>query len=57
MVCRAPTTTTTCTGSSPTGQQLTYDAEERLSHWQSDPSSTPTNSADYLYDGAGTRSE
>lgn len=37
----------------PTGQQMTYDAEWRLSHWQSAPGSSPTASADYLYDGSG----
>jgi len=49
MVCRAPTSAPTCSGTV-TGQQLTYDAERRLAHWQSS-TSTPTSSADYLYDG------
>ena len=49
MVCRAPTSATMCSGTA-TGQQLQYDAERRLAHWQSSPS-TLTSSADYLYDG------
>ena len=56
MTCRAPSAATTCTGSNPTGAQLQYDSERRLSHWQSSPSS-PTSSADELYDGSGTRVE
>ena len=35
MQCRAPTSTTTCAGGTPTGAALDYDAERRLSHWQS----------------------
>ena len=34
MQCRAPTSATTCAGT-PTGAHLDYDAERRLSHWQS----------------------
>jgi hypothetical protein len=33
MLCRAPTSSTTCSGT-PTGAQLTYDVEGRLSAWQ-----------------------
>ena len=55
MTCRAPSSATTCVGT-PTGQQLQYDAERRVSHWQSSPSS-PTSSTDYLYDGSGQRVE
>ena len=55
MVCRAPTSATTCSGTV-TGQQLQYDAERRLAHWQSSPSS-PTSSADFLYDSSGQRVE
>ncbi len=46
---------TTCSGT-PTGAQLTYDNEGRLSHWQNAPSS-PTTTDDFLYDGAGNRVE
>jgi RHS repeat-associated protein len=57
MTCRAPTNTASCAGGSTTGAQLTYDAERRLSHWQSAPGSNPSSSADYLYDGEGHRAE
>lgn len=53
LTCRAPTGTTTCSGTQ-TGQQLSYDAEERLATWQDQPGS-PTSTASYLYDGAGNR--
>src|SRR5579872_1574203 len=56
MICRAPSSATTCTGT-PTGQQLQYDAERRVSHWQSAPGGSPSASADYLYDGSGQRVE
>src|SRR5579872_5930990 len=56
MICRAPSSATTCTGT-PTGQQLQYDAERRVSHWQSAPGGSPSASADYLYDGSGNRVE
>ena len=54
MTCRAPSSATTCAGGSPTGQQLTWDAEGRLAAWQNTPTS-PTLSASYLYDGEGNR--
>lgn len=54
MTCRAPTGTNICTGSSPTGQQLSYDNEGRLTGWQDAPSS-PSSSTSYLYDGEGSR--
>jgi RHS repeat-associated protein len=53
MTCRALTNATTCSGTQ-TGQQLSYDAEGRLSSWQNQQSS-PTSTANYLYDGAGNR--
>jgi RHS repeat-associated protein len=53
LTCRALNSSTTCSGTQ-TGQQLSYDAEGRLSSWQSQPSS-PTSTANYLYDGAGKR--
>lgn len=53
MTCRALTSATTCNGTQ-TGQQLSYDSEGRLSSWQNQPSS-PTSTANYLYDGAGNR--
>lgn len=53
LVCRAPTSATTCTGT-PTGQQLGYDAEGRVSSWQNQPGS-PTQTANNLYDGDGNR--
>ncbi|WP_126579194.1 hypothetical protein [Tengunoibacter tsumagoiensis] len=53
MICRAPTSATTCTGTQ-TGQQLGYDPEGRLSTWQDKPNS-PSSTAKYLYDGEGNR--
>ena len=53
MVCRAPNSTTTCSGTQ-TGQQMSYDNERRLTHWQNTPSS-PTTTVDYRYDGEGNR--
>ena len=53
LICRA-LTTTTCSGASPSGQQLTYDAQGRLSIWQDQPTS-PTTTVNYLYDGSGNR--
>jgi RHS repeat-associated protein len=53
MTCRAPVNPYACTGT-PTGAQLSYDNEGRLSAWQNTPSS-PTTTASYLYDGAGQR--
>src|SRR5262249_5776474 len=49
-----PTSATTCAGGSPTGAPLTYDNEQRLTHWQNAPSS-PTSTADSRYDGEGGR--
>jgi RHS repeat-associated protein len=57
MLCRAPTSTTTCTGSNPTGATLAYDAERRLNHSVSDTASPPTVEAWSLYDGEGNRVE
>ncbi len=57
MVCRAPTSATTCTGGSPTGAQLAYDAERRLTHYQNIPGASPDVEAWYLYDGEGNRVE
>ena len=53
MTCRTPSGTATCAGT-PTGSQLVYDAERRLTPWQNTQSS-PTATDDYLYDGAGQR--
>jgi RHS repeat-associated protein len=54
MICRAPNSSVTCGGSTPTGQQLSYDAEGRLVHWQNMPTA-PSSSVDDLYDGEGNR--
>lgn len=56
MTCRAPTSATTCAGSSPAGALLTYDAERRLTVWQNAPSS-PTSQAWFMEDGEGHRVE
>jgi len=56
MTCRAMTSATTCTGSNPTGNALSYDNEGRMATWQS-TASAPTQSASFLYDGAGQRVE
>ncbi len=53
LTCRAPGSTTTCSGTQ-TGQQLSYDMEGRLASWQNQPG-TPSSTANYLYDGAGNR--
>jgi RHS repeat-associated protein len=53
MTYRAPSYLTTCAGT-PTGQQLTYDAQGRLVSWQNAPSS-PTTTVSYAYDGEGQR--
>ena len=57
MTCRAAdgSGTTTCAGT-PTGAQLIFDNEGRLSGWQNAPT-TPTSSDSFLYDGAGNRVE
>jgi RHS repeat-associated protein len=52
MICRAPTSQTTCSGSA-TGQLLSYDAEGNLASWQDQP--TPLTTVNYLYDGEGNR--
>ena len=57
MTCRAATSATTCAGSSPTGAQLSYDNAGQLATWANAPGSSPTQSASYLYDGAGQRVE
>ena len=56
MICRAPTSSATCAGSSPTGAQLTYNAAGRVTSWQNAPSS-PTTTDGFLYDGEGQRVE
>jgi hypothetical protein len=56
MVCRAPTSSTTCVGTQ-TGGQYTYANERRMVHWQTAPGSGVTPSADEGYDGDGTRVE
>ena len=56
MQCRAPTSATTCAGTTPTGAHLDYDAKRRLTHWQN-AQSNPTSQAWYLYDGSGQRVE
>ncbi len=56
MQCRAPTSATTCAGGSPTGAQLVYDAERRLTHWQN-AQTNPTSQAWFMYDGSGQRVE
>jgi RHS repeat-associated protein len=55
LTCRAPTYTTTCSGTQ-TGAQLSYDNEGRLSAWQNAPSSPSSYTTD-LYDGEGQRVE
>ncbi|HEX6796953.1 MAG TPA: hypothetical protein VF116_04460 [Ktedonobacterales bacterium] len=56
MTCRAPTSTTTCTGSSPTGAGFTYDNEGQLVSWTSALNGNPTPAtAAYAYDGEGAR--
>ena len=55
MICRAPTASTTCSGTQ-TGASLSYDNEGRLGTWQNTPSS-PTTTDSFLYDGEGNRVE
>ncbi|HEU5347387.1 MAG TPA: RHS repeat-associated core domain-containing protein [Ktedonobacterales bacterium] len=58
MICRAPTSATTCTGASPTGASLTYDAERRLKYWQNGQNGQPiTSQVWFMYDGEGHRVE
>jgi RHS repeat-associated protein len=54
LICRALTSATSCSGTSSTGQQLSYDAQGRLSNWESQANS-PAQTASYLYDGNGNR--
>jgi hypothetical protein len=56
MVCRAPNPAVgSCALGQNTGQQLTYDAEGRLSHWQNVPGGSPDSQASFRYDGEGER--
>jgi RHS repeat-associated protein len=55
MTCRAPSGSTTCAGT-PTGAQLGYNNEGELQSWQNAPSS-PSTTAQFLYDGQGQRVE
>lgn len=55
MACRAATSGTTCSGSNPSGAQLSYDNEGRLTAWQNAPGGSPTTSDGFLYDGTGNR--
>ena len=54
MTCRATSSATSCSGASPTGQQLSYDPEGRLSSWQNQ-ANVPSQIVNYLYDGEGHR--
>src|SRR6185437_16904970 len=56
MTYRASTGSGACSSGTTTGQQLTWDHEGRLTAWQNAPSS-PTSTAQYLYDGEGNRVE
>lgn len=53
MLCRAPSSATTCAGTH-TGAQLAYDNEGRLTSWQNAPTA-PTSTDAFLYDGEGQR--
>ncbi|HEU5378291.1 MAG TPA: RHS repeat-associated core domain-containing protein [Ktedonobacteraceae bacterium] len=53
LTCRAPNSSTTCSGTQ-TGQQLSYDPQGRLTSWQNQPTA-PTQTANYLSDGEGNR--
>jgi RHS repeat-associated protein len=55
MTCRAPSGSSTCAGTQ-TGAQLGYNNEGELSSWQNAPSS-PSTTAQFLYDGQGQRVE
>jgi RHS repeat-associated protein len=55
MICRAPSTSSTCAGTQ-TGAQLGYNNEGELQSWQNAPSS-PSTTAQFLYDGKGERME
>src|SRR3981081_1459747 len=54
MTWRAPDTTSTCAGASPSGAQLGYGSESQLMSWQSSPSN-PATSDRFLYDCQGKR--
>ncbi|TMC01607.1 MAG: hypothetical protein E6J41_32665 [Chloroflexi bacterium] len=56
MTCRAPSSSTTCSGTTQTGARLGYNNEGELQSWQNPPSS-PTTTAQFLYDGQGQRVE
>ncbi|HEY7348348.1 MAG TPA: hypothetical protein VH599_08535 [Ktedonobacterales bacterium] len=56
MTCRAPTSATTCAGGAPTGAQLSYDHEGRLTAWQNAPCCWGCPAVS-LYDGEGHRIE
>src|SRR5258708_10915730 len=53
MTCRAPSQSSTCAGTQ-TGAQLGYNSEGELASWQNAPTS-PSTTAQYLYDGQGQR--
>lgn len=53
MTCRAPSSSTTCSGTQ-TGAQLGFNNEGQLASWQNKPSS-PTTTGAFLYDGQGNR--
>ena len=53
MTCRAPSGASTCAGTQ-TGDQLAYNNEGELAGWQNAPT-TPSTSAQFLYDGQGQR--
>jgi RHS repeat-associated protein len=55
MTCRAPSSSSTCAGT-PTGAPLGYNNEGELQSWQNAPSS-PSTTAQFLYDGQGQRVE
>ena len=55
MTCRAPSSSTTCTGTQ-TGAQLGYNSVGALTTWQNTPNN-PTATAGFLYDGEGNRVE
>ncbi len=52
MLCRAPTSSTTCSGTQ-TGQQMSYDAMRRLATWQNVPGTSPSQKDTSVYDGEG----
>ena len=54
MLCRAPTSSTTCSGTQ-TGQQMSYDVLRRLATWQNVPGTSPSQKDTSVYDGEGQR--